>query len=349
MELSTSVESIKIDVNNYDRYIEVILGEGQSIIQFDPKINCFLNDPNTDLINFYKYLSEPELKLELELFAKNWELIGSFSKFCNGEILMAFQDFNTEIISTEDVGFMIRAIVMMNMNHEEFTPLFEQKFVISIDMFTNSLIKPIVSALLKLKGDADSNCFNESIETAFRSGFYEHFKNLINWQKTDLIDCISLTKHFASWLFIKEFGKSQHLNYDQNGNLKTHYGGVALNNKTFYNKIKQVYNPTFNRKILNSKLYNANPLNFIQEINPTSSDLVIANLLESNIVMANGKNYSGFNSQLDQIKQISNLEINLIIIIDDEPLAIEFSQFSEGKLSISKSEGVIYLSKLKIK
>jgi hypothetical protein len=344
MNLSTAVELKKIELNNYTRYIDVFLGEGQSLMHFSPNIPCILNDPNTDLINFYKYINEPSLKEELAAFAENWELIGKFSSLCNAEILMAYQDLSTEIISTEDVGFMIRAIVMMNMNHEEFSPLFEQKFVVSIDMFTNGLIKPIVNALLKLKGDTAAENFKQDIETAFRSGFYEHFKNLINWQKTDLIDCISLSKHFASWLFIKEFGKSHHLHYDQNGNLKTHYGGEDYNRKSFHSKLEQISNPAFITKIKNAKLFNTNPIDFIQEVCVTNSDLVLINLTDANLVMAIGKNYTGFSNQLAQIKQIVKLNLNFLIIINDLDIATELVEFSEGNLRITEYPEGYYLS-----
>ena len=86
MNPSTTVELNNLNLNNYTRYIEVIIGEGQSLLHLNPKIKCFLNDPNTDLINFYKYISEPELKYELDAFSSNWELMGTFSNFCFNEI-----------------------------------------------------------------------------------------------------------------------------------------------------------------------------------------------------------------------------------------------------------------------
>ncbi|MDA3891844.1 MAG: hypothetical protein PF517_09300 [Salinivirgaceae bacterium] len=342
-----------ININKYNRYLEVILGEGESLMEFNPAIPCYLNDSNTDLISFYKYLNEPDLHSELKLFAQNWELIGKFSRFCSGEILIAFQDLNQGIISSEDVEYMIRAIVMMNMHQDEYIPLFEQKFVVSLDLFTNALINPVVDALLKLKGDklsdkfeSEEEGFKASMETAFKKGFFRHFRSLINWQKTELIDCISLSKHFASWLFIKEFSKEPHLNYDKNGNIKNHYGGVNCNDKVFIKKVNQITNLDFIKKIQNSSLRNNTPTQFLENIEATNKDIIVANLSNSNIILSNGKNYSGLNSQIDQVKNIINMDLNLIVIVEDKKLAIELETISKGKLTTTNENSKLILSNI---
>lgn len=334
-----------IDLSKYKRYAEVILGEGESFIELDPQIPCILNDSNTDLISFYKYIHEPELQQELKSFAKNWNLIGEFANFSSQEILIAFQDLNQGIISSEDVEYMIRAIVMMNMLHDNFIPLFEQKFVVSADLFNNALINPVVDALLKLKGDnlsekyqSEEEGFRENIETAFRRGFFRHFRSLLNWQKTELIDCISLSKHLASWLFIKDFSKEPHLNYDKNGNIKNHYGGSLFNSKTFEAKVNSICQPDFIKRVQSATLNNYTPTQFIKEAGIDKNDLVIANLCESNLILSTGKNYASKHSQIDQVKDLLLHDLSLIIITDDRKLGIEFEALSKGKFTLS-SEG----------
>jgi len=354
MDSLSNIIMHSIEINKFNRYIEVMLGAGESLLQFNPKIPCLLNDSNTDLINFYKNIHEPELQIELRTFANNWKLIGKYCSFSANEIFMAFQDFNKEIISAEDVAFMIRAIVLMNMNHEDFNPLFEKKFIVSIDMFSNAIIKSVVDTLLKLKGDdnlTDSNgsyseYFAQNIETAIRSGIYEHFKNLINWQKTELIDCISLNKHLAIWFFIKELSKGHHLSYNKSGNFKNHYAGIEYNNYDLSVKVEQVCDTKFIEKIQNAELYNYNITDFIKEVNAKSDDVVIANFICDNLILANGKNYSGIVSQLDQIKQIINLDTNLVILLDDESVASEFQQLTAGKLKVKKYNKTYLLSNL---
>ncbi len=348
MNTSAAVELEKIRFDKYDRYIEVILGKGMSLMDFNPEITCLLNDPNTDLINFYRNIQEPSLYEELDSFSKQWKLIGRFCEFSSEEIYMAFQDYDNEIISSDDVGFMIRAIIMMNMNHDEFIPLVEQKFVVSIDMFANSLIKSVVNTLLKLKGDklnSEKIYFDQNLETGFKSGFYDHFKNLVNMQKTDIIDCITLTKHLACWFFIKELAKGQHLHYDLNGNLKNHYGGAAFNSIDFQENIKQVFNPEFLSKLNRSQLFNQSPTGFLKEIKVGTNDIVIANLTDLNVVLANGKNYSGINSHIDQVKQIVTMNINLVVITDNETLADEIENISNNTLLVSNNDDLFYLKK----
>lgn len=343
-----------IDLSKYNRYIEVVLGEGESFIELDPQIPCILNDSNTDLISFYKYIHEPELQHELKNFAKNWTLIGEFANFSSNEILIAFQDLNQGIISSEDVEYMIRAIVMMNMLHDNFIPLFEQKFVVSPDLFNNALINPVVDVLLKLKGDnlsekytSEEEGFRLNIETAFRRGFYRHFRSLLNWQKTELIDCISLSKHLASWMFIKEFSKESHLNYDKNGNIKNHYGGTLLNDKSFENKVNSLCQPEFIKKIQSATLHNNTPTQFVRQIGVNKEDLVIANLCESNLILSTGKNYTSKNSQIDQVKELVNYELNIVIITDDRKLGIGLEALSDGKLNVSEEGTKTIISNVK--
>lgn len=354
MSPSKSVNTPKIEINKFSRYIEVSLGASQSLLHFNPSIPCFLNDTNTDLINFYKNINEPELQKELNQFSEKWNLIGKFSSFSSTEILVSFQDYTEGIISNEDISYIIRAIILLNMNHEEFIPLFEKSFVVSIDMFSNSLIKSVVDELLKLKGDihideknSDSDLFRYYIEQAFRSGFYEHFKSLVNWQKTELIDCISLTKHLASWFFLKELRKGHHLQYDLNGNLKNHYGGANCSENYFETQVNKVCDPIFLNKISTSNLYNLNPYDFLKEIQVNKDDIVVVNLLDTNLILAQGKNHSGLKSQLIQLKQIVNFKTNLIFLINDEEIALDFQESSNNTLNKTKLDRSFYLSNLK--
>ncbi len=345
-----------IDINKFNRYIEVKIGAAKSLSYFNPNIPCLLNDSNTDLISFYKNLHDPELQLELRAFADNWLLIGKYCSFSVDEIFMAFQDFNNEVISSEDIGYMIRAIVLMNINHEDFSPLFEKKFIVSIDIFSNAIIKSVVDALLKLKGDDNltntknsySDFFAENIETAIRSCFYEHFKNLINWQKTELIDCININKHLAIWFFIKELGKGHHLYYNKNGNFKNHYGGTKYNNCNFSEKVEQICNPQFIAKLQHSNLYNLNPFDFVNKVKIKNSDVVIANIMNDNLILAYGKNHSGIVSQIDQVKKIIDLDTNLIFLVDDEETVSEFKQLSNGVLKSSRTDKGYILTNIPI-
>jgi len=353
MSISTTVDLSEIDLNRYNRYIEVALGAGMGLKLFNPQIPYILNDTNTDLINFYKNINDPNLQLELKAFANNWELIGEFSEFSNNEILMAFQDYSKGIISAEDIEYIIRAIILMNMNHEDFHPLFEKKFSVSVDMFSNAIIKKIVSALLKLKGDlniealqSDTKLFSQNIEIACRSGLYEHVKSLVNWQKTNLIDCITLTKHLASWFFLKELGKGHQLQYDNNGNLKNHYS--AFDNEVVYfnKKVAEISDSNFLQKIKKAKLYNLNPTNLIEDIKATTDDFILANLLDSNIVLAHGKNNSGINSQIEMIKQLIKYDLNLIILINNESVALEFKELSGSRFNVFKIDNHFCVSNI---
>lgn len=339
----------KINIKEHDRYIELMIGSGQSLRLLHPKQTCYLNDSNTDLINFYKNLNDPRLKQQLEQFSINWELIEQFSTFSSAEILMAFDDFNKDIISSEDLNFVIRAIIMMNMDHENFNSLFEKEFIVSIDMFSNALIKAIESTLIKLKGCPSENINNEDflkneITLSFKFGFYDHFKSLINFQKTELIDCLTLDKHLAIWYFLKENTKSQQLQYDQNGNLKNQFYSNLPKSLSFSKNVNMICSKQFTDYINNANLYNSNPIDFINEIKPATNDILVLNLMNNNLILSSGKNTIRNQNHMDLINRMIKLESNLIIISNDSHLInlcktqagehLEIETHNEGSFAI---------------
>jgi hypothetical protein len=345
MKESAIVDSINIDFSRFSRYCDTMVGNGKSILEFWPKGPCLLNDSNTDITNFYKNIHDPELIKKLKGFLENWKLIEKFSSISSDEIIMSYNDFDSGIISSEDLSFMLRAIIMMNMDNEEFNQLFEKNFVISIDMLINTLIKQIESSLITLKTQNQKieQCnFILYLEHTFKSGFYEHFKTLMNLQKTELIDCLTLNTHLTLWFYLKEFGKGKHLNYDSNGNIKNSYDKKS-NIQDSVLLLSSFEDVKFTTTLKNATISNISLSSFIQEITPNKEDILVANLEANNVVLSTGKNHSTLQNKLDLIKPLLIDTTNVLISIDTEKEAHEIMMQCSEKFQLIKSNTKYYI------
>jgi len=336
--------SDKIKIPEYNRFIDVNIGKGELFFWLCPIVPCHVNDPNRELIDFYNSIKENELQTEIDQFATNWSLIQIFNQFLVSDIYMTYKDFARNIIDREDLQHMIRAIVVMNMDNEEFNPLFEKRFIVSLDMYLNSLIKSISDELIRLKADSDlpdsessvpSDFFTDSIETALCNGFYCHFQNLINWQKTDLINCINRHQQLAFEYFINFFSKEGKLYIDEYGNNKNHYGGPELNKVDFYEVSELIKSGKIVDLLTRTQFHNQSLHQFIKDINLNLDDFVIADFTKTNNVVKNKNEHL----LIDECR-------NLVKFLVDSPARWMVITESKHAAELQEISSTIYIDKL---
>lgn len=274
---------------SFKRYIDLSVGRGLQFFAQSPDTSCLLNDTNPDVIDFYNNLTNPELWEQLEICATNWKLVKEFSDLSANEIYISFIDYLNGIITQEDIQHMVRAIVLMNTDIEKFQSMFSNAFVISHDMFVNALIKAVVNELTILKsvhGTYDETevpqSFIRSIETAFRTGFFIHQQNLINWQNTNFIDCIDKSRHLAIWYFISRTAKGSKILYDENHNLKNQYGGISCNSIDLFDALAFIKSDEVRHLMSRCHCYNSNFTDFLKEHAPQKDDFIFADLRLAN-------------------------------------------------------------------
>lgn len=307
----------------FKRYIDLSVGRGLQFFAQSPDTGCLLNDTNPDVIDFYNNLTRPELWEQLEVCATNWTLIKEFSDLSANEIYISFIDYLNGIITQEDIQHMVRAIVLMNTDIEKFQPLFGNDFVISHDMFVNALIKAVVNELTILKNvpgiykeSEVPRSFVQAIETAFRSGFFIHLQNLINWQNTNLIDCIDKNRHLAIWYFISRTAKGSKVLYDENHNLKNQYGGTGCNSINLFDAIALIKSDGIRSLMSRCQCFNTNCTEFLKEHPLDKDDFIFADLRFSNQFSGSSADLKQRSYNMQLIEVLSKIAAPWMVLTD---------------------------------
>ncbi len=307
----------------FKRYIDLSVGRGLQFFAHSPETTCLLNDANPDVIDFYNNLTHPELWEQMEICATNWKLIKEFSDLSANEIYISFIDYLNGIITQEDIQHMVRAIVLMNTDIEKFQSLFDNAFVISHDMFVNALIKAVVNELTILKSVSGTypeaevpQSFIRSIETAFRSGFFIHLQNLINWQNTNFIDCIDKSRHLAIWYFISRTAKGSKVLYDENHNLKNQYGGITCNSIDLFDALAFIQSDEINQLMSHCHCYNSSFNDFLKEQLPQKDDFIFADLRLANQFSGSSADLKLKSYNIQLIEMLSKIGAPWMVLTD---------------------------------
>lgn len=311
---------------NFNRYIEVLVGAGSLYFTIPNKTKCLINDPNTDLIQFYRNAGNKEFIDEITVFSFQWKLIERFSLDSVNELFQSFLDYSDGIISKTDLNFIVRAIILMHLDNPKYLTFTKHDFVVSSDMFINSIIKCIVQELDRLKTKVDKENFTPSasdefirnIETSFRCGFYSHFLNLYNWKKLDLVSNISEPKLTAIWFFLSQVSNGAKIQYDKNGNIKNQYGGESFNYYNFTPAIDSIINNKIQSRIENTIFWNMTPELFLSTFKFEPDDFVVLNLTDDNqIYSTNNRFYK--EQYINLITILNKLNNKWVVITDTVP------------------------------
>lgn len=325
-----------LNLSSYKRYIHLNIGKGASLFTQKKGTLCIINDANIEVIQFYQNLGSSKLHEFISTIALNWELIEEFSQLSSKEIYISYQDFENGIITLEDVQFMVRAIVLMNTDIEKFTPLFSQSFTIAQDLFINSLIKSVVKQIAKIKDSTNKlkyskslELFNKQIEIGFKTGFFNHFQNIVNLQNTNMVDCIDKYKQLSFWYFIGQTSKGNKIAYDTNGNLKSQYGEEETYKNHFKllaHQIKKCYEELTLQQI---NYYNLPYNDFLSTVNPTKGDVLIADLRSINQINTSTREQKQNTVLSNVLNLFRNYTCQWIILIDNDSKLAEIRSNQE--------------------
>lgn len=233
--------------NSFDRFIEPFFGGGAVFFHLEPK-GAIINDKSRELMLIYEFLSEGRhreaFKIELFEYVKNWERINVYMKIFGDLLLQLYNGYKVNAIGDYELEKEVQNLFEQNIT--EFNGMFDNKFCVDVENLQKTIQESVVAKLKRTKIKVDpENKFSEqsikhNIETAFRSGFYVHFRHMMNQARLGTIK-LSDEKKVANYYFIREFCYGGMFRFNASGEFNVPYGGMNYNRKNFRKKVDYLF------------------------------------------------------------------------------------------------------------
>jgi len=278
---SSEIKYVENIIPKFDRYIEPFFGGGALFFDLEPK-KAVINDISDELMTFYKLLKDGEsgkkFKTELYNYVHHWERIGVYMKEFGDDFLNLYKKYREDKIDygqfKEEIETLFKKKVI------PFNGLFREEFCVS----RNGLLREIESNVLaklkrtKEKVDVKKKFSDEgikmNIESGFRSGFYIHFRDVMNEAKHGQRKGISREKEIANWYFVREFCYGGMFRFNDKGEFNVPYGGIAYNKKDFRKKVDYIFSDRVRAVLTRTRTENKDFQKLLNSLNLTEKDFV---------------------------------------------------------------------------
>lgn len=236
---------IKDIIPPFEKYIEPFFGGGAVFFQLQPK-KAIINDICEELTEFYSLLktedNREEFEKELYEYVNNWGKIPKYIGIFENKLINIYQKYKNDEINKSELTKEINNI--LKKEEDRFNGLFLKKFCLDEQNLLKQIIKNLISKIQRTKkiekerGDLPNGDLHKNIETAFRSGFYMHFRDVMNFNGGKYK--ISLPKKIANYYFVREFCYGSMFRFNANGHFNIPYGGIDYNKKDFKSKVDYI-------------------------------------------------------------------------------------------------------------
>ncbi len=258
---TTEFSYIKDKIPPFERYIEPFFGGGAVFFKLQPK-RAIVNDTCTELTSFYSLLKEDKhrskFKKELYEYVTNWNKIPNYVKLFEKETERLYQKYKHNKLSNLELSKQVNLI--LGKEEERFNGLFIKEFCLDERNLFNQVSSNLTSKIIRTKevekkrGKLPDGDLRKNIETAFRSGFYMHFRDIMNF--SDQKYKVNMYKKIANYYFIREFCYGAMFRFNKNGHFNIPYGGIAYNTKDFSNKVDYVFSKSVKEIFKNTSIKN---------------------------------------------------------------------------------------------
>ena len=274
-------EELKVIIPNLpkkiERYIEPFVGGGAVYLDIDKTEELIINDKSKELISLYEHIKEQNKEFldKLRAINHNWILLEEIVEKNHEELIENYIKFSNDELSDVDFNdFLIRFIIKHN---DKLNGLLESSFNINIKNFINEIERNLKNKTKRMKkiekerGKLSNTDILDNYESAFKSGFYMHFRHLYN-----NINKYNISKPFASSIFyyIREFCYSSMFRYNKSGGFNVPYGGISYNRKNFGSKINRLSDEELIEHLKKTSIFSLDFEDFLNEINPTTGDFI---------------------------------------------------------------------------
>jgi len=243
---SREFEYIKDIIPPFDRYIEPFFGGGAVFFQLKPR-KAIINDICRELADLYRFVkgeyNKDEFKKELYEYATNWEKVSKYLGLFEDQFITLYDQYKRDKIKKIQLEKNVNNHIKNS--EEKFNGLFHKKFCLDDQNLLREISSNLVSKIHRTKqiekerGQLPEGDLQKNIETAFRSGFYMHFRDVMNFNGNKYK--ISHAKEIANYYFIREFCYGAMFRFNADGKFNIPYGGIAYNSKDFRAKIDRIF------------------------------------------------------------------------------------------------------------
>ncbi len=346
---SSEIKHIVDIIPEYERYIEPFFGGGALFFYLKPK-KAIINDISNNLMDFYKLVKKGSevFKKELFQYVIHWNRIVDFIEPLFPEIINIYDKFSINNLSEYQLEEEINRI--FDENSSIFFSMFEEDFCIEQFCLFESIRKSLLTRIFKIKKKIDkNNNFNSSdirehIETGVKSGFYYHFRDILN-QKLDSKNEITKEKKIANYYFIREYCFGGMFRHNDSGEFNIPYGGINYNKKDFSKKIKYVISEDVKNLFRNTIIKNMDFEKAIIESKLTNNDFMFIDPPYDSVFSKYGDNNFSKKDHQRLANILSKTKSNFIIIIKETPFISEL--YSDKRKFEMTSFSKTYTSNIK--
>jgi len=276
---SSEIQYIEKIIPKYERYFEPFVGGGALYFDLEPQ-KAYVNDITTELIDFYKYIQNgkrEQFKEELQKYVKYWHRIKNYMDKFGNTILDIYNKYKLNKISETQFEEQIDRLFVQNII--PFNGLFSNEFAIDKEELRKSIQRNLIEKLNRIKNVVDTqNHFTDkglldNIETAFRSGFYMHFREIMNKNKRKELK-LTKEKQIANYYFVREFCYGGMFRFNSKGDFNIPYGGIAYNKKNFAGKVNHLFSEPVRRLLKRTIIENMDFEKFLNKHKPIRRDFL---------------------------------------------------------------------------
>ncbi len=266
-------------IPDFDRYIEPFFGGGAVFLRLQPK-EAVVSDICEELVFFYKFIkgekNKKEFKKEIYDYVDNWEKIPKYIDIFEDKLIKLYSDFKKDKITKENLKNIVNNY--LKAEEKKFNGLFHKSFCLDDQNLLKQIISNLISKLGRVKeieikrGNIDDRDLRMNIETAFRSGFYMHFRDVMNFNGNRYPT--SLSKKIANYYFVREFCYGSMFRFNSKGHFNIPYGGIAYNSKDFRKKVDYILSENIERIFKNTSIKNVDFEEIIKKTDLSPKDFI---------------------------------------------------------------------------
>jgi len=242
-------------IPKFERYIEPFFWWWWIFFRLQPN-KSIINDICPELVSLYRFIKEDNsiFRTSLLAYTECWRDIPKYIFSFGNEINFLYK--HMEEYSDEVLKWIISEIVQKH--SDDFHWIFDKDLIVDSVNVTNQIKKNIFSKLKRIKSLEQKKWklpqwdLEKNIETAFRSWFYMHFRDLLNSPSRFNIN---KEKQIANYYFIREFCYAGMFRYNRNGDFNIPYWWIAYNNKNFLKKVEYLLSRYIVNLFSNAEIY----------------------------------------------------------------------------------------------